>query len=185
MIANDIRSSFKRSGLLLPFNDSEDEAWDNKELPSDAQGGPLDSTAPATSAYRADSSSRGVNLLEVIEIVDDDDTGVVLLDLSDDAEVELWGVDSVGGVKESACSILLIFPGISLGRAFLFVSRLQPSVKGLSVVSQPRGVPPFCVSLVYCRFPFVVFELSSLMALRKPSLVVPDSKVCSSLVLCE
>ena len=74
--------------MLLPFDGSEDEAWANKGLGSDAQREPLDSAAPAASADKADSSSGGADLLEVLEIVDDD-TGVVVLDVSDDQEVEL------------------------------------------------------------------------------------------------
>ena len=89
LTADDIRPSFKKAGLLLPFDGSEDEAWTNKEPGSDAQGEPLDSAAPATGADKADSSSGGANLLEVLKIVDDDDTEVVVLDVSDDEEVEL------------------------------------------------------------------------------------------------
>ena len=36
-----IRLSWKKAGLLLPFDGSEDEAWANKELSADAQGRPL------------------------------------------------------------------------------------------------------------------------------------------------
>ena len=88
LTADDIRTSFKKAGLLPPFG-SEDKAWANKELGSDAQGEPLDSAAPAAGADKADSSSGGANLLEVLKLVDDDDTGVVVLDVSDDEEVEL------------------------------------------------------------------------------------------------
>lgn len=86
LTADDMRSSWRKAGVLLPFDGSEDEAWTNKELGSSAQGEPLD--APSAGADKAGSLSAGDNLLEVLEIDDDDDTGVVVLDGSDDG-VEL------------------------------------------------------------------------------------------------
>ncbi|CAB1119062.1 unnamed protein product [Ectocarpus sp. CCAP 1310/34] len=82
LTADEVRASWRKAGLLLPFDGSEDEAWANKELNSNAQGEPLD--APSAGADKADSSSGGGNLLEVLEIDDDDDTGEVVVDISDD-----------------------------------------------------------------------------------------------------
>ncbi|CAB1099205.1 unnamed protein product [Ectocarpus sp. CCAP 1310/34] len=76
LTADEVRASWRKAGLLLPFDGSEDEAWANKELNSNAQEEPLD--APSAGADKADSSSGSGNLLEVLEI-DDDDTGVVVV----------------------------------------------------------------------------------------------------------
>ena len=79
---DEVRSSWRKAGLLLPFDGSEDEAWANKELGANAKGEPIG--APSDAADKADSSSGGENLLEVLDIEDDDDTGVVVVDVSDD-----------------------------------------------------------------------------------------------------
>lgn len=85
--AKDIKASWEKAGLLLPFDGSGDEAWANQELGSNAQGEPLDASSPG--ADKAGSSSGSENLLEVLEIDDDDDTGVLVVDSSDDEGVEL------------------------------------------------------------------------------------------------
>ena len=88
LTADEIRSSWRKAGLLLPFDGSDTEAWANKELGSNAQGKPID--APSADADKTDFSSGGENLLEVLEIDDDDDTGVVVeVDVSDDEGEEL------------------------------------------------------------------------------------------------
>lgn len=84
---DEIRSSWRKAGLLLPFDGSEDEAWANKELGSNAQGEHIG--GPLAAADKADSPSEAENLLEVFDIEDDDDTGVVVVDVSDDEGVEL------------------------------------------------------------------------------------------------
>ena len=58
--ADDIRASWKKAGLLLPFDGSEDEAWANKELGADAQGKPLDADHSAVAAS-ADQSEPTLN----------------------------------------------------------------------------------------------------------------------------
>ncbi|CAB1121158.1 unnamed protein product [Ectocarpus sp. CCAP 1310/34] len=87
LTADEIRSSWRKAGLLLPFDGSEDEAWANKELGVNAKGEPIG--APSDAADKADSSSGGENLLEVLDIDDDDDTGGVVVDVSDDEGEEL------------------------------------------------------------------------------------------------
>ena len=49
---DDIRASWKKAGLLLPFHGPEDEAWAKKVFGADAQGKPLDAddSAAATTA---------------------------------------------------------------------------------------------------------------------------------------
>lgn len=78
LTADEIRSSWRKAGLLLPVDGSEDEAWANKELRTNAKGEPIG--VPSDAADKADSSSGGENLLEVLDIDDDDDTGVVVVD---------------------------------------------------------------------------------------------------------
>lgn len=77
-----IRSSWKKAGLCLPFDGSEDEAWANKELGANAQGKPLkaDGDVAAAGAGEADPAEEDeqplkmADLLEVFEIDDDDST---------------------------------------------------------------------------------------------------------------
>ncbi|CAB1109976.1 unnamed protein product [Ectocarpus sp. CCAP 1310/34] len=74
-----IRSSWRKAGMTLAFDGSEDEAWANKELNSDAQGKPLhaDGDAATAGVEEAGPSEEGKTmayLLEVLEI-DDDSTG--------------------------------------------------------------------------------------------------------------
>ncbi|CAB1096096.1 unnamed protein product [Ectocarpus sp. CCAP 1310/34] len=76
-----------RIPLRGAFDGSEDEAWAYKKLGSNAKGEPIG--APSDAADKADSSSRGENLLEVLYIGDDDDAGVVVVDVSDDEGEEL------------------------------------------------------------------------------------------------
>ena len=45
-----IRSSWRKAGMTLAFDGSEDEAWANKELNSDAQGKPLRADGDAAAA---------------------------------------------------------------------------------------------------------------------------------------
>ena len=45
-----IRSSWKKAGLNLAFDESEDEAWSNKEFNSDVQGRPLKADGDAAAA---------------------------------------------------------------------------------------------------------------------------------------
>ncbi|CAB1096250.1 unnamed protein product [Ectocarpus sp. CCAP 1310/34] len=87
LTADEIRSSWRKAGLLPPFDGSEDEAWTNKELGANAKGEPIG--APSDAADKADASSGGENLLEVLDIEDDDDAGVVVVDVSDDEGEEL------------------------------------------------------------------------------------------------
>ena len=86
--ADDIRASWKKAGLLLPFDGSEDAAWANKELGADAQGKPLDAddSAAAAGEDQSEPTSNAANLMEVLEIADDDDTGVEVLEISDTEE---------------------------------------------------------------------------------------------------
>ncbi|CAB1110883.1 unnamed protein product [Ectocarpus sp. CCAP 1310/34] len=60
LTADEIRSSWRKAGLLLPLDGSGDEAWANKELGSSPQGEPIG--APSGAADKADSSSGGENL---------------------------------------------------------------------------------------------------------------------------
>ena len=85
--ADDICASWKKAGLLLPFDGSEDEAWANKELGADAQGKPLeaDDSAAAAGADQSEPTTNA-NLMEVLEIADDDDTGAEVLEISDTEE---------------------------------------------------------------------------------------------------
>lgn len=91
--ADTIRSSWKKAGLLLAFDGSEDEAWANKQLGSDAQGTPLDADASAatTTAATTTAALDLSGLLEVLDITDDDDTVVdLLVDIEDeDSGVEV------------------------------------------------------------------------------------------------
>ena len=98
LTADEIRSSWRKAGLLLPFDGSEDEAWANKELGSNAQGEPL--AARSAGADKANSSSGTSNLLEVLEIDDDDDRDVLVVDISDDEGEGLLGIDSDAGVRK-------------------------------------------------------------------------------------
>ena len=86
--ADDIRASWKKAGLLFPFNGSKDEAWANKELGTDAQGKPLDAddSAAVGSVDQSEPTSNAANMMEVQEIADDDDTGVEVLEISDSGE---------------------------------------------------------------------------------------------------
>ena len=91
-----IRSSWKKAGLNLAFDESEDEAWVNKEFNSDVQGRPLkaDGDATAAGAGGADPveedepSLKMTDLLEVLEKDDDDSTGGGE-DEGDDSKVEV------------------------------------------------------------------------------------------------
>lgn len=91
--ADTIRSSWQKAGLLLAFDGSEDEAWANKQLGSDAQGTPLDADASAatTTAATTTAALDLSGLLEVLDITDDDDTVVdLLVDIEDeDSGVEV------------------------------------------------------------------------------------------------
>ena len=138
-IADEIRWSWRKAGLLLPFDGSEDEAWVNKELDSNAQGEPID--ALSADADKTDSSSGGENLLDVLEIDDDDDTGEVVVGVSDDEGEELGGIGSDAGVEKMACGVLLMFTRISPGVRFS---------SSRCLFSLPHGVQRYCVS--YCRF---------------------------------
>ncbi|CAN0438578.1 unnamed protein product, partial [Ectocarpus sp. 12 AP-2014] len=85
--ADSIRSKWK-AGLLLLFDGSKDEAWANKELGSDAYG-PLSDVDASEATAGADESgpvSSVADLLEVLEILDHDDTAVEVLEISDDED---------------------------------------------------------------------------------------------------
>lgn len=68
--ADSIRSSWKKAGLLLTFDGSEDEEWARKELDCNPDGAPVDGAAGAA----GDAASSTGKILEVLEIIDDDST---------------------------------------------------------------------------------------------------------------
>ncbi|CAB1113388.1 unnamed protein product [Ectocarpus sp. CCAP 1310/34] len=75
-----IGSSWRKAGMTLAFDGSEDEAWANKDLNSYAQEKPLraDGDAAAAGVEEAGPSEEGetmAGVLEVLEIDDDDSTG--------------------------------------------------------------------------------------------------------------
>ena len=79
-----VLSSWGKAGLLLPLDGSGDDAWAKKELHPDAQGNPLDAD---TGEEEAEPEAGEEDLLEVFDISDDDDTGVVN-EGDDDDDVE-------------------------------------------------------------------------------------------------
>ena len=82
-----VLSSWGKAGLLLPLDDSGDNAWAKKELNSDAEGNPLDADAGEEEAEPA----AGVeDLLEMSDISNDNGTGVVN-EGGDDDNVEKAG----------------------------------------------------------------------------------------------
>lgn len=88
--AESIRSSWRRAGLLLPFDGLQDQGWAKKELGSDAQRTPsnADGHGDAAGAEETDASLPTAKLLELLDVVDDDSTGKGG-DYNDDSEVEV------------------------------------------------------------------------------------------------
>ncbi|CAB1098020.1 unnamed protein product [Ectocarpus sp. CCAP 1310/34] len=86
-----IRSSWKKAGMCLPFDGSEDETWANKELGVQADG-----DVAAAGAGKADPAAdeqplKMADLLEVLEIDEDDST---VGDKDDSDSVEVVGAPS-------------------------------------------------------------------------------------------
>ncbi|CAB1113687.1 unnamed protein product [Ectocarpus sp. CCAP 1310/34] len=65
-----IRSSWRKAGMTLAFDGSEEEAWANKELNSDAQGKPLraDGDAAAAGVEEAGPSEEGETMADLLEV---------------------------------------------------------------------------------------------------------------------
>lgn len=80
-----IRSSWTKAGLLLASDGSEDEAWANRQLGSDAQGKPLGAGANAatTTTTAGEPTAELEELLGALGITDDDGTVVDVMGIED------------------------------------------------------------------------------------------------------
>ena len=103
MDPENIRSSWKKAGLLLPFDRSEDEAWANKKLSADVQGRPLKKDGDEAAAVKEEAGPAGedgpslkmAELLKMLEIDENDSTG---RGEGDDSEVEVVAAYSGAGI---------------------------------------------------------------------------------------